>query len=103
MTDNLDTGFQASEQRTKGEYCDWMGIYAGGTHQPITREVLDAKDHMLKFVKRFPTELNPNMWSDMAKVLAERALIAIDEVDQFLFTQSNINSIWATLDILCLP
>ncbi|NQZ78957.1 MAG: ketoacyl-ACP synthase III [Ekhidna sp.] len=103
MTDDMETGFQASEQRTKGEYCDWMGIYAGGTHQPVTAEVVENKDHLLKFVKRFPTELNPSMWSDMAKVLAKRSGIAIEEVDQFLFTQININSIWATLDLLGLP
>ena len=93
-------GYLASEQRTKGEYCDWMGIYSGGTNDPTTYEVLDRKDHLLKFVKRFPSELNPNMWSDMAKVLSERSGVLVENVDQFLFTQININSIWATLDIL---
>ena len=102
-TDEEGTGYLASEMRTKGEYCDWMGIYAGGTKYPITHEVVDAKDHLLKFVQRFPSKLNPNTWSDMINVLSERSKTNIADVDQFLFTQININSIWATLDILNVP
>ena len=99
-TEEKDTGYLASELRTKGEYCDWMGIYAGGTYQPVNQEVVENKDHLLKFVKRFPSELNPNTWSDMARQLAVRSGTEIASVDQFLFTQININSIWATLDLL---
>lgn len=102
-TEDSQSGYLASELRTKGEYCDWMGIYAGGTFQPITKEVVENQDHLLKFVKRFPSELNPDVWSDMALKLAERSNTKIEEVDQFLFTQININSIWATLDKLNIP
>ncbi|MEO9477571.1 MAG: ketoacyl-ACP synthase III [Cyclobacteriaceae bacterium] len=102
-TEDTESGYLASELRTKGEYCDWMGIYAGGTFQPITKEVVENQDHLLKFVKRFPSELNPDVWSDMALKLAERSNTKIEEVDQFLFTQININSIWATLDKLNIP
>ena len=48
-TDEEGSGFLASEQRTKGEYCDWMGIYAGGTKNPVTQTVIENKDHLLKF------------------------------------------------------
>lgn len=99
-TEEKDTGYLASELRTKGEYCDWMGIYAGGTYQPVNQEVIENKDHLLKFVKRFPSELNPNTWSDMAQQLAGRSGTDITSVDQFLFTQININGIWATMDLL---
>lgn len=96
-------GFLASELRTQGEYHDWMGIYAGGTHQPVTEEVVAKKDHLLKFVKRFPPELNPSVWSDMILQLCQRVGVQPQEVDHFFFTQININSIWATLDGLGLP
>jgi len=102
-TEEAQAGYLASEMRTQGEYCDWMGIYAGGTAQPITQEVVAQKDHLLKFVKRFPGELNPNVWSDMARELAKRSNTKLEDVDQFLFTQININSIWDTMDILGLP
>ncbi len=102
-TDDLKDGFQASELRTQGQYCDWMGIYGGASHKPISDEVLEHKDHLLKFVKKFPPELNPTTWSDMALKLASRLNVDIASVDQFLITQININSIFETMDILEVP
>ncbi len=60
-------GFLFSELITQGEYHDWMGIYAGGTHQPINEEVIRRKEHLLKFVKKFPKEINPTTWTKMIK------------------------------------
>ncbi len=102
-TDDMEDGFQASELRTQGQYCDWMGIYGGASHMPISPEVMTSKDHLLKFVKKFPPELNPNTWSDMAVKLASRTGVGISDVDQFLITQININSIFETMDILGVP
>lgn len=102
-TEEKNKGFQAGELITKGEYATWMGIYAGGTHQPVTAEVVEAKDHQLKFVKKFPPELNPQMWSGLANKLADKMGIGVSEVDQFLITQININAIWETLRILDVP
>lgn len=103
VSEEKGRGYLASELRTQGQYCDWMGIYAGGTYMPVTEEVVANKDHQLKFVKKFPPELNPNTWSNMATKLANRIGEDIQNVDQFLITQININSIWATLDILGVP
>ncbi len=97
---STNKGFLASELITKGEYAEWMGIYGGGTHQPVDQQVLDQHDHQLKFVKRFDPELNPSMWSQMARTLSERTGHSPDEVAQYFITQININSIWATLDRL---
>lgn len=97
------TGFLASELRTEGQYCDWMGIYAGGTAQPVDEEVVTAKDHKLKFVKRFPSELNPDMWSQMITDLCGRIGEKVEDVDHFFITQININSIHATMDKLGVP
>jgi 3-oxoacyl-[acyl-carrier-protein] synthase-3 len=102
-TENTDRGFLACELRTEGQYADWMGIYAGGTHQPITAEVVAKHDQLLKFVHKFPKELNPTYWSEMTLSLCHRLGVAPEEIGQFFITQININSIWATLDILDLP
>ncbi len=98
-----ERGFLASELRTQGQYCDWMGIYGGGTFMPVNDQTLANKDHQLKFVKKFPPELNPETWSDMARKLADRIGEPLENVSQFFITQININSIWATMDILGLP
>ena len=93
-------GYLASQLITKGEYYAHMGIYAGATRQPITPKVLDEKDHLLKFINKFPRELNPEMWSMMANTLAQRIGVNPADVSHYLLTQININSIWETLDRL---
>jgi 3-oxoacyl-[acyl-carrier-protein] synthase-3 len=96
-------GYLTSQQITRGEYYGHMGIYAGGTYQPLSQQVLDEKDHLLKFVHKFPKELNPEMWSMMANTLAERTGVKPNAVDHYLLTQININSIWETMDRLGVP
>jgi 3-oxoacyl-[acyl-carrier-protein] synthase III len=96
-------GFLASELITEGQYNEWMGIYAGGTRQPVTQEVLDKHQHQLQFVHKFPKELNPEIWSRMANTLSRRLAISLDEVDHFFITQININSIRETMERLGQP
>lgn len=96
-------GFQASELITQGQYFDWMGIYGGGSKMPLTEEVLQNRDHQLKFLKRFPKELNPDMWTLMTLNLCKRLNIEPSDINQFLMTQININSIWETMERLNLP
>lgn len=99
-TNNKGEGFIISRLHTEGQYCDWMGIYAGGTHKPITQKVIEEKDHLLKFVKKFPKEINPLTWTKMIKDACDELNIYPDNIDKYFFTQLNINSIWETLDNL---
>ncbi|MEN0006850.1 MAG: ketoacyl-ACP synthase III [Bacteroidota bacterium] len=98
-----DKGFLASELISKGEYHGWMGIYAGGTHQPTDAKALEQHDHQLKFVKKFPKELNPEVWSGMARSLNKRIGATPSDVARYFITQININAIWETLDRLEVP
>ncbi len=98
-----DKGFLGSELISRGEYNGWMGIYAGGTHQPVNEAVIQNHDHQLKFVRKFPKELNPETWSQMARNLNERLGITPKDIDRYFITQININSIWETLDLLGVP
>ncbi|MBQ4913641.1 ketoacyl-ACP synthase III [Maribacter sp. MMG018] len=99
-TEEKHKGHQTGKLISQGQYTDWMGIYGGGTKKPISDEVLQQNDHKLKFVKKFPPELNPQMWSGLAKELAGNMNVGIKEVDQFFITQININAIKETLRIL---
>lgn len=96
-------GFLASNLVTRGEYHNWMGIYAGGTHQPVNQEVLEKHEHQLQFVHRFPKELNPEIWSDMTRTLCDRISETPASVDHFFITQINIHAIRETLDRLEVP
>ena len=99
-TDDSDTGFLQSKLITKGEYYDYMGIYAGGTHCLVTPERIAAHEHQLQFVKKIPKEVNPEVWSDLIVDICHKSGISPDEVDHFFFTQININSIRETMDRL---
>ncbi len=99
-TEEKGRGYLASELRSKGEYNEWMGIYGGGARYPSSEANLANKRHQLAFVHKFPKELNPLTWSDMARVLASRSRTQLEEVQCFFITQININAIWETLDLL---
>ncbi|MEL7421447.1 MAG: ketoacyl-ACP synthase III [Bacteroidota bacterium] len=99
-SEEANRGFLTSELITKGEYNEWMGIYAGGTRQPVDAAVLDQQTHQLQFVHKFPKELNPEVWSQMIRNLSERISEPVTEVARFFITQININAIWETLDRL---
>jgi len=96
-------GFLASQLLTRGEYHDWMGIYAGGTRYPVTEERLQRHEHQLQFVRKFPKELNPEMWSAMARDLCQRIGAGPEEVARYFVTQINVNAIREMLDRLGVP
>ncbi|UII20887.1 3-oxoacyl-ACP synthase III family protein [Fulvivirga ligni] len=98
--DNTDSGFLNAHQFTQGQYHDWMGIYAGGTHCPITETAVQNGKHQLQFVKKFPKELNPEMWTKMSLRMAREAGIEVCQVSKFFLTQININSIYEMLENL---
>lgn len=98
--ENSESGFLTGSLFTDGQYSDWMGIYAGGTHVPVTHEVVENKDHLLKFVKKFPKEINPTTWTRMIKESCDKINILPSQIDHYFFTQININTIWETLDNL---
>lgn len=98
--DTAKKGFLSSELISKGQYHDGMGIYAGGTHLPVSEKVMSNHDHQLKFIYKFPKELNPDIWTQMACTLCRRLEVPPSAVDQFFITQININSIWETMDRL---
>ena len=100
---SVDTGFQVSELYSEGKYHDWMGIYAGGTYMSMNSDVLDRKDHLLKFVRKFPKEINPATWTKMVKNNCDRINISPGDIDHYFMTQININSIRQTLDYLGVP
>jgi len=96
-------GVLASQLISQGQYCEWMGIYGGATRYPISEAVLKEQKHLLQFVKKFPKELNPEIWSAMTRTLCERIGATPDEIDHFFITQINVNSLRETMDLLGQP
>ncbi len=98
-----EPGILASELYTDGQYHDYMGVYAGGTHQPMSHEVIEKKGHLLNFAKKIPIETNGIHWPRLTNILLDRIHKTPQDINQFFMTQININSINEALDKLNLP
>lgn len=98
-----DRGYLESELITLGQYYDGMGIYGGGTKHPITEDSFRIKDHYLRINYRFPPELNPQVWTRMARDMQKRLTLEPSDIAQYFLTQININSIRRTLENLNVP
>lgn len=96
-------GVLASQLYTDGQYNDYMGIYAGGTKNPISEETIAKKQHLLQFVKRIPPETNGIHWPRLTNIILDRINARVSDVNHFFFTQINVNSIVEAMQKLGAP
>ncbi len=97
-------GILSSELFADGRYCDGMGIFAGGTRTPISRDVLDAGVHnRLRFVEKYPAALNEDGWPRIVRAVLARAGHTLHDVDCWLWTQVNHSTIVQVMQSLGLP
>jgi 3-oxoacyl-[acyl-carrier-protein] synthase-3 len=96
-------GFLSSKLIADGQYHDYMGIYAGGTHRPVTQENIDKGQHYVRFVKKFPPDTNSRHWPMLVREVAKKVGVEVKDIDFILFTQININTIREVMQELGLP
>ncbi len=96
-------GIMASTMYADGQFHDYMGIYAGGSHKSITPEVLQNKEQLLAFPKRIPPETNGIHWPRLTKILLEKIGKTPQDIKKFFITQFNVQSINETMERLELP
>lgn len=102
-TENENEGILSSYLWADGSFADAMGIYAGGTAQPINADTLHSHEHLLKFHRRIPPEFNSTHWPRVANTLLKRIGSTSRDVKKFFVTQINIDSIQQTMDRLEVP
>lgn len=96
--------FLASKLVADGNYHSYMGIFAGGTHEPITSEVIEANDtNRLRFVQKYPPEVNIIGWPKIVNEVIAKAGVSLDEVDMFLWTQVNLSTIKIVMEEMSIP
>lgn len=95
-----DTGFVSSQFLADGTQYDLLGIYAGGTKKPITKERIDNNEHLLQFLKRLPPDRNIKHWPPLIKDALKKAKLDLSQVNHFLFTQINKWAIEETMKSL---
>jgi len=103
-TEDENAGQLASKLEAMGEYHDYLGIFAGGAKMPITEEVLrEGYYNKVRFAKRTPPEINFEGWQRIVKELLERVSLTLDDVNLFLWTQVNLNTIKEVMKALNQP
>lgn len=99
-----EPGFLASRFLAKGEFYEALGIYSGGASRPCTPENLEAYGPpQVKFVRKFPKTFNTEHWPPLVKTALHKASLTPDDVDLYLFTQLNLRTIEAMMEILGQP
>jgi 3-oxoacyl-[acyl-carrier-protein] synthase-3 len=97
-------GFLAGKLYADGSFHDHMGIYAGGTHLPITSEVIEeGMWTKVRFAKKYPAEVNNEGWPAIVERVLDKVRLKLDDVKLFLFTQVNLKTIKEVMDRLELP
>ena len=97
-------GFLASKLRADGSFHDHMGIYAGGTHMPVTPQAIEEGYWTkVRFHKKYPAEVNTEGWPAIVREVLAKADLGLDDVKLFLFTQVNLSTIKSVMEKLELP
>lgn len=97
-------GYLAGKLRADGSFHDHMGIYAGGTHLPVTKDVLDeGMWTKVRFAKKYPAEVNTEGWPAIIKQVLAKSKLTLNDVKLFLFTQVNLSTIKEVMMKLDLP
>ena len=103
-TEDETSGVLASKLEAKGEYHDFLGIFAGGSKLPITQQVIENGFYnKVRFAKRTPPEINFEGWQRIVKELLQRINLKLDDVDLFLWTQVNLSTIKEVMNALGQP
>jgi 3-oxoacyl-[acyl-carrier-protein] synthase III len=96
-----EPGILAAELEADGSLAPGMGVFAGGTAEPITEEVLRAGyRNRLRFVQKYPPEVNEEGWPRIVRSVLGRLERPLPAVDLWLWTQVNrstIETVMATL------
>jgi 3-oxoacyl-[acyl-carrier-protein] synthase-3 len=97
-------GVLASELFADGRLACGMGVFAGGTAEPITDAVLrDGYRNHLRFVEKYPKEVNEEGWPRIARSVLSRTGRQADDVRLWLWTQVNLSTIRLVMGALGVP
>lgn len=97
-------GVLASELYADGLLAGGMGVFAGGTAEPITDDVLRANTrNRLRFVTKYPKEVNEQGWPRIVRSVLRGIGRTESNVDMWLWTQVNLSTIRLVMDTLGQP
>ncbi|MCA9958449.1 MAG: ketoacyl-ACP synthase III [Anaerolineales bacterium] len=96
-------GFIAGKRFADGTFSDALGIYTGGTACPTTPIATNGGVPRVQFVRKFPATFNTEHWPRLVRETVAKAGMTLDDVDFYLFTQLNLNTIKLIMELLEQP
>lgn len=97
-------GVLASRLRADGRWCHGMGVFAGGTKEPITEAVLrEGYRNKLRFVEKYPASINEEGWPSIVREVLAAAGHTPADVATWFWTQVNRSTIEAVMHTLGQP
>lgn len=97
-------GFLAGNMLARGDFHDALGIYSGGAFRPSTPENMEKfGPPIVQFVKKFPKTFNTEYWPKLIQGALDKVNLTVDDVDHFFFTQLNLRTIEAMMELLGQP
>jgi 3-oxoacyl-[acyl-carrier-protein] synthase-3 len=97
------SGYVEGVRLADGTQWDYVGVYAGGTRRPVTREALDSGTWGLELLQRLPGDQNVKLWPPIVARLLEKAGMPLESVDHLLFTQINRSVIEEVMGVIGRP
>jgi 3-oxoacyl-[acyl-carrier-protein] synthase-3 len=92
-----------SQLLTDGTQWDYIGIYAGGSRNPVTAEKIKEGTIGLQSLQPMPGDRNVRLWPMVVDRLLNKSDLQLNEIDHFIFTQINKSVILKVMDALKLP
>jgi 3-oxoacyl-[acyl-carrier-protein] synthase III len=96
-------GYLGGKRQAHGEYYDALGIYTGGATCPVTPLEANGGRPRVQFVRKFPATFNAEHWPRLVRATIDKAGLTLSEIDLYLFTQLNVNTIKNVMAILDQP
>lgn len=102
LSSSQQPGYLASNTLTEGEFWDAYGIYLG-TANPPDREMVENKEHYLRFHENehhVPPDFNESRWPKLVKETMDKVNAEVKDLDSVLFNQIDKSTIEETMERL---
>jgi len=97
-----EPGFITGKIISDGSYWDYWGIYIGG-YRPVNEEVIKEKWHKLRYLKRYPPDVNIRHWPNLIRETVKKAGLTVDDINHYFITQVNKSTIIQLMRLLGQP
>lgn len=98
-----EPGFITGARFADGTYSDALGIYTGGAACPTNPVEINGGVPRVQFVRKFPATFNTEHWPRLVRQVVAKAGLTPDDIDFYLFTQLNLNTIKLIMALLEQP